>query len=187
MIQVLTISRQMGSGGDEIAAELASRLGWRCLSREIIDRAARSPGAGEAALAQLDELGILGLRPGAAARQAYRQAVERLVREAAEAGKVIILGRGGQVILRDDPRAFHVKIIGPPELRIRRLMSAERIDEEAAVNRLVASDRRRAEYLRQEYGVEWLDPSLYDLVINVRSRDLSWAVAVILEAIARRA
>lgn len=184
--KAITISRQLGSGGDEIAEMLASRLGWRCLCRDIIDRAARSSGAPEAALAEIDELKILGLRPAAAARQAYHQAVEAIIRQAAEEGEVIIVGRGGQVVLRHQPQVLHVKIVSPPDLRVRRLMTPEGIDEEAAVNRIVASDRSRAAYLRREYGIQWLDPLLYDLVINTGLGDLSWAVDLILVAVEKK-
>ena len=182
LVKVITISRQLGSGGDEIAEMLASRLGWRCLCRDIIDRAARSSGAPEAALAEIDELKILGLRPAAPARQAYRQAVEAIIRQAAEEGRAVIVGRGGQAILRHHPQALHVKIVSSPELRVRRLMAQEGINEEAAVNRIVASDRSQATYLRREHGIRWLDPLFYDLVINIGWGDFSWAVDLILLA-----
>lgn len=185
-VRVITISRQLGSGGDEIAAELAARLSWRCLSRQIIEQAARSSGSGEAALAELDELGFLGLRPSPAVRRAYIEAVEAIIHREAKAGDVIIVGRGGQVVLQHLPQVFHVKIIAPPEYRVNRLMKNEGISEDAAVNRIVASDRTRSEYLRQEFGVDWLDPMLYDLVINIRSLDTSWAVDLILNAIEKR-
>lgn len=186
-IRVITISRQMGSGGDEIAEILATQLGWRCLNRHIIERAARRSGAPEAALAMLDELNMMHLRPSPEAQLAHRLAIEQAIRDAAKEGQAIIIGRGGQVILRHQTEAFHIKIVSPPDSRVRRLMSAALIDEEAAVNRIVASDRSRAGYLRKEYGVNWLDPLLYNLVINVSPGEEQWAANLISKAIETRA
>jgi cytidylate kinase len=180
---MITISRQMGSGGDEIAEILAARLGWRCLNRHIIERAARKSGAPEAALAMLDELNMMRLRPTPEAQLAHRLAVEQAIRDAAREGQVIVVGRGGQVVLRHQAETFHIKIVSPPDARVQRLISAARIDEEAAVNRIAASDRSRANYLRKEYGANWVDPLLYDLVINVGLGKEPWAVNLIHKAI----
>lgn len=186
-IRVITISRQMGSGGDEIAEILAARLGWRCLNRHIIERAARKSGAPDAALAMLDELNMMRLHPSPEARLAHRLAVEQAIREAAREGQSIIVGRGGQVVLRHEPETFHIKVVSPPDSRVQRLMAAAKIDEEAAVNRIAASDRSRANYLRKEYGVSWVDPLLYDLVINVGPGEEQWAANLISKAIETRA
>ncbi len=185
-VRVVTLSRQLASGGDVLAEALSARLGWRCLGRDIIDAAARASGAAEAALADIDELNLLGIRPPTAAKQAYRRAVEAIIREAAAEGQVIIVGRGGQVVLGQEPSALHVKVIASTARRLRYLMVRERLDEEAAINRIVASDRARANYLRRQYGVQWLDPQLYHMMLNVDPEDLSWAQEVILRAIETR-
>ncbi len=182
-VRVITLSRQLASGGDALAEALSRRLGWRCLGRDIIDAAARASGAAEAALADIDELNLLGIRPSTTARQAYRRAVEAIIRDVAAQGRVIIVGRGGQVVLQQEPSALHVKVIAPIECRLRYLMAREHLDEEAAINRIVASDRARAGYLRRQYGAQWLDPQLYHVVLNVDPEDLLWAQEVILRAI----
>lgn len=185
-VRVVTLSRQLGSGGDELATHLAERLGWKRMDRDIIEKAARSSGAPDAALAALDEFDLFSLKPSSASRKAYRQGVERVVRQAAKEGHVVLVGRAGQVILGQQPEALHVKVVSPPELRVRRIMAATGIDEAAALNRLMASDRSRALYLRQGYGVDWLNPLLYDLVLNIKTMDLDWAVALLLQAIQGR-
>ena len=182
-VDVVTLSRQLGSGGDEVATQLAQRLGWRWMDRDIIERAARASGAPEAALAALDELNLLDLRPSAKARKSHRRSVERVVREAAEEGRVIIIGRAGHIILRDHPSAIHVKVVSPPETRVQRVMADGGIDESAALNRIVASDQSRATYIRQEYGADWLNPLHYDLIVNVRGNETAWAADLILAAV----
>ena len=186
-IQVLTLSRQLGSGGDTVAQALVERLGWRKLDRDVIDRAARSSGAPLAALADIDELNLLDLRPSAKSQRAYRHKVQSIIEQAAREGRVIVVGRGGQMILRNHPQALHVKLVAPPELRVWRLMSEEGIDEVSALNRLATSDRSRSAYLRKSFGVDWLNPLLYDLVINANTKALDWVIDLILHAVRAKA
>jgi len=168
-MNLLTLSRQLGSEGDWIAREVARELGFCYMDHQIVNRAAREAHVPEVALAHLDELGFLGLRPSPQAHRAYLNRVESILLELAEHGNVVIVGCGGQVVLRNHPQAIHVQVVTPIELRLTRLMALERIPEDAAVNRLTASDKRRATYLKENYGVDWLDPTLYDLVINTRT------------------
>lgn len=92
--------------------------------------------------------------------------VEMVIRNLALEGNVVIMGRGGQVLLRDAPCALHVPIIAPFERRVFTLVEREGIEERDAWARLRASDRARMDYLRRYHGVDWLDPRLYDVAIN---------------------
>jgi cytidylate kinase len=166
---LLTLSRQLGSEGDWVAREVALKLGFCYMDHQIVNRAAREARVPEVALAHLDELGFLGLRPSPQDHRAYLNAVESLLRELADHGNVVIVGCGAQVVLLSHARAVHVQFVAPFELRVERLMARDNIAEDAAVNRLVASDRTRATYLRENYGVDWLDPELYDMVINTKT------------------
>ena len=117
-MSAITVSRQMGSRGDELALQVAQRLGWRRVCRDLINQAARAAGVPQVALAEIDELGFLGLRPSAKDWRAYQNQVERIIRELADAGEVVIVGRGGQVVLRGRPDVWHVRVIAPPEARV---------------------------------------------------------------------
>lgn len=181
-VSVITLSRQLGSGGDRIATLLARRLAWQRIDRHIIEQAARISGSPEAALAETDELDLLGLRPSAEAQRSHRRQVEAVIREWADMGHVIIVGRASNVVLWHHPGAYHLKIVAPMARRIQRVMAQERISEDAAVNRIMASDRSRARLLRQAYGVDWLDPLYYDLVINVRAMAPDAHIDLILDA-----
>jgi CMP/dCMP kinase len=168
-MNLLTLSRQLGSDGDQIAREVALNLGYCYMDHQLVNRAARRARVPEVALAHLDELGLLGLRPSPQDHRAYINAVESLVRELAEHGNAVIVGCGAQIVLRHHPQAIHVQVVAPFELRLQRLMASEKIPEDAAVNRLIASDRTRATYLKENYGVNWAGPELYDMVINTRT------------------
>lgn len=165
-MNVVTISRQLGSQGFEVAQLLAAELGYRLVWRELINQAAIRAGAPEVALAMIDELNLLGICPPPERCQAYIEAVERVIHELAEEGRVVIVGRGGQVILRGHPDTLHVRIIAPLDVRVERLAASKSISPRAALAQIKASDRTRRLYFQKFYQVDWEDPSLYDLIIN---------------------
>jgi cytidylate kinase len=163
---VITISRQLGSLGRDVANQVAERLGYRLVWRDMINEAARRASTPEVALATIDELDLLGLSPAPSARKAYRQAVQQVMEELAQAGNVVILGRAGQIVLRDYPHLVSVRIIAPLDVRARRVAQQQGITFDAAQSQVEASDRHRRDYLEKFYQAKWDDPALYDLVIN---------------------
>ena len=183
----VTVSRQMGSLGGEIARLAARRLDYRFVWREVINRAARQAGAPEAALAAIDELGLLSICPSPQDCLAYRQAVQKIVEDLACQGNVVILGRAGQVILRGRPRALHVRVIASVQARSERLAARHNIPLKGAQEQIKASDRYRRNYLKRFYNVHWDDPELYDLVINTGQLDAAAAAELIFQAVALRA
>jgi len=96
----------------------------------------------------------------------YVDMVEMVIRDLAEEGEVAVLGRGGQIILRDTPNALHVRVVAPFEHRVRTLVQRDRIEEREAAATLGASDRAPTDYLRPYHRVEWLDATLYGRVTN---------------------
>ncbi len=179
---VITLARELGSRGDDVAVAVAEALQLRLVGRELINQAARAAGVPEVALAEIDELGLLGLKPDRKALQLYRATVERVIREQAERGDVLLVGRGGQVVLAGRPGVLHVRIIAPLAARIRCVQERCHISAEAAAARVAASDRARAAFLRRHYGVRWDDPCLYDLIINMAHLTVAGAAALICQA-----
>lgn len=172
----------MGSLGFSIAEKTAQKLGFRFVNREIINRAANAAGAHEMALSVIDELGLLGLSPSIKESQAYVEAVNQIILDLAQEGKVVLLGRAGQVILRNHPHSLHIRIIAPLEVRVSRVMQQADISHDAARARIDASDRARRRYLKRYYGVQWDDNELYDLVINTERFVVDEAVDLICQA-----
>lgn len=220
---VLTVSRQLGSRGSEIAAGVAERLSLRFVDREIIHRAAREAGVPQATLTELSYEGQRGLIervldivntmpvipqiPHAARREttapmslplsniltpaapifgqptiSYIQVIEQIIRDLADQGNVVIVGRGGQVILRGRDDTLHTHIIAPFDQRVETLMAREKIGRREARARVTASDRARSEYLRRYYHVQWSDPTLYDLVISTDKIDALTGIELIVRA-----
>ncbi|GAB4532246.1 MAG: cytidylate kinase-like family protein [Anaerolineae bacterium] len=186
-MSAITISRQMGSRGDELAQEVAGRLDWRCVCRDLINQAAQAAGVPQVALADIDELGFLGLRPSAREWAAYQSQIARIIRQLADEGNVVIVGRGGQVVLRERPDVLHVRVVAPWQIRVARLRERRHISAEAARACLEASDRARARYLRRSHGVRPDDPTLYHLILNTGLLELSQAADLIIQAVRSRA
>lgn len=209
---VITISRQYGSGGDEIAARVCETLGCRAFDKRMMAQVASDIGLSEQEIVDFSEdeykvRGFLerlfrtqrivarvgtwttdvgGTRTRTVKDLDEAQAislVRALVRHAAEEGNVLIVGRGGQAILQDNPGVFHVRVEAPLELRIQRVQQAEGLSYEEARNRIIQNDRAARDYLRRFYDVDWSDPQLYDLVINTRKISVELAAEYIVRAV----
>lgn len=162
----ITVSRQLGSMGDEVARAIARRLNFTVVCRDIINQAALQAGVPEMALAAIDDLGLIGIRPSPQARLAYQQAIREIMHEIAQSGNVVIVGRAGQVILANYPGVLHVMVIAPIAVRADRIARQQNISVEAARSQIETSDQSRSNYLKRYYHVNWKNPDLYDLVIN---------------------
>lgn len=184
---VITLSRELGSRGDDVAVALAERLGLRLVGREIINRAAQDAGAGEAALAELDELGLLGLKPSRANLERYRKKIVAIIEAQAAEGNVLLVGRGGQVVLGHRRDVLHVRITAPLSLRCATVRERCRVSTEVASARIAASDASRAGYHKRHFGVRWDDAFLYDIILNMARLTVPAAVDVIVAAVVAQA
>jgi cytidylate kinase len=179
---VITLSRELGSRGDDVATGVAARLGLRLVGRELINRAAADAGAGEVALAELDELGLLGVKPSADSLQRYREKVVEIIREQAAQGDVLLVGRGGQVALGRRRGTLHVRITAPVEARYAAVRARCGVSAEVAAARVTASDAARSGYHRRHFNVRWDDESLYDVIINMGRLTVPTAVDIVCAA-----
>lgn len=208
-MNAITISRQYGSGGGEVAARLAQRLQWQLIDHEIVAQVARELGMPEEEAEVHDEhtesfisrvLGsmqlaspellanapIVPLSPGTQ-EQIYHEALCRVVETAANTGNAVIVGRAGQVILAKRRDTLHVRIVAPFEQRVRYVMQREGLDEANARARIQQKDRDRTRYLQAQYHRDVNDPVLYDLVLNSGVIDLASLVDLIALALERKA
>lgn len=223
---IISLSRQLGAGGSEIAAGVAKALGLRIVDREAIDQAAMEAGVPEIALQELGYEGRRGLvrrildalkaspaipsvvemqrrdagtslpmprgiftpaRPLlSAAMEEYVRMVGMVIQDMAAEGNVLMMGRASQVILRDHPEALHVQVVAPLARRVEKRMRIEGLTQRDATQRILASDQARADFLRRYYGVNWLDPQLYDLVINTGRTSIQTAVQLVVLAQCQR-
>jgi len=99
-------------------------------------------------------------------RSAIVQSMQAAVQDAARAGDVVIVGRGGAFLLRHHPGARHVFLHAAEDLRLHVIMRRFRLDAGAARTRLRSVDAARAAAIRQLYRADWRDPANYDLILN---------------------
>jgi CMP/dCMP kinase len=92
--------------------------------------------------------------------------VGKIIQAIAARGDVLILGQGGQALLQGQPGACHVLFVAPPEMRVANVAKWHALSLREARRRVRGADESRADFLARYYGVRWLDPLLYHLVIN---------------------
>ena len=112
----------------------------------------------------------------------YLHLVQQMIRALAVQGRVVIMGRGAQVVLRGTPRTLHVRTVSPLEMRIHRVGQDEGIGEREAARRIRRRDAAAARYIAHYYRVNWNDPLLYHLVLNTAALGEEPAIRLILAA-----
>jgi cytidylate kinase len=180
--RVITIGGEYGSGRGEIAARVANRLGWRLVDNCLIEEIARTARIKPEEARQLDEIcdpwfhrlrkalwlgGFEGVattaQPGFDA-DALASIAQKIIEEAANNGRCIIVGRGAQCILQERRDAFHVFVYGPRRERIERVRKREEPGADAA-ELVDAWDRRREAYIRRHFAQDWKNNHLYHLMV----------------------
>jgi hypothetical protein len=131
--------------------------------------------------ALLPELAGAMVHAGYHSGEDYRRETEKLIREHARDGAVI-LGRAAAIILSDVPNALHVRLDGPPERRVEQAMAVEELSREDAERLRKSGDRAREGYVRHFYNCDARDPALYHLVIDSTSLPVAAVVDVIAAA-----
>src|SRR3954471_23261526 len=200
MAPLVTLSAAYGAGGSRIGPALAARLGVEFLDRAIptqvadrlhvpLDNAlAHDEALGDtigrlaSAFALLPELAGAAAQAGYYAGEDYRRETEKLIKEHARDGAVI-LGRAAAVILREDPTALHVRLDGPSERRVEQAMKIEGLDRDDAERLRKDGDRAREAYVRHFYGCDARDPALYHLVIDSTRLSTETVVDVVAAAV----
>lgn len=113
------------------------------------------------------------------------KAVGLIIREIASRGDVLILGQGGQALLQGQPESTHVLIVAPFEDRVARIAHEKGQAPGAARRQLRGRDESRRDYLARFHNIRWLDPLVYDLVINTARMPAGDAVSLIVQAASR--
>lgn len=109
--------------------------------------------------------------------------IRAAINAAYERGEVLIMGRGGQVVLEDKPNVLHVRLVAPFESRLATLQAETKLTAAAARRHIVQRDRATAEYLSTFYGVDVDDSTLYHLILNTAKTGVDGAIALIKAAL----
>src|SRR5712664_785813 len=212
---VITIGRQFGAGGTSVGEMLARELHADLLESRIIDEVAhRLQLPKEEVEAEDEQPGSLLARllvalgsasteplipPEAAAwqppntdpafdtRKAVLEITQHVIQEAARAGNVVIVGRGGAYILRDFPGAVHVFLRAATAARVKTVMARFKIaSEDEARKRIKSTDENWTSYIKQVYGHDRNLPAHYDMVLDTGTLGYETTVDVIVAAVEHR-
>jgi cytidylate kinase len=180
---IITIARQMGSLGSETAANVAQRLDYTLVDQAKLQRAAEDYGMLKSELEEVHER-----RPTLVTRyltmrhRAYLDMMQTIIYQYARADDVVILARGATVLLSDVPSALHVNVFAPYERRVEVVMAREGITRPIAEQVVRESDQDRAGYMRYLFDQDWMDPLLYDVMINTQVTTREHACDLIVQA-----
>jgi cytidylate kinase len=182
---IITISRGTMSGGEALAKCLSEELKYPILGREILVEAAARLGVSEETLSQKFERS-----PGlwdrlSSNRRLYIIAVQATLAEHAASGNLVYHGNAGHLLLRDIAAVMRVRLIAPMEMRQRMLMGRQHLNKDAAAEYIRNVDAERIRWTKLIYGVDWCDPALYDVVINLEKVSLPTACAMVAQMVAR--
>ncbi len=163
---IVAISRELGSGGNAIAAAVAKKLDFEYVEREIILQAAQAHGVPEEKIADVDERRLSLWERFDEEKRRYLIFLEAAYYSFAEKGNVVTAGRGGPFFLRGVSHAVKVRIMAPFEVRVRRVMEQEQVEQKAAAAKVRTYDRELSARIDYLFGLDWTLPEHYDLVIN---------------------
>ena len=163
---IITISSLSGSGRTKIAKPLAERLGYSHVDKEAIFAAAESYGWLKKSLTKMDERHVGFWERSEADRRNYLTLVEAIITDFARGDKVVIVGRGANMILQGIRHALRVKLYAPFKVRVGRIAEREGISEERAKDMVTRSDRERSSYIHYVFDEDWMNPDRYDVMLD---------------------
>ena len=189
MIKIITIEREYGSGGGEIAQLLATQLGWKLWDQLLTEEIARIAECPKAVVEVREERTdplyyrlfksfLRGSYEGSinahklkvVDSESILKITERVVQHAAKAGNSVIVGRGSQQFLKHRQDTLRVFLYAPREDKVRRLLARGKSDKEA--EQLVDTvDRERIDFIQRYFHVEWPDRPIYHAMINTAIGD----------------
>jgi cytidylate kinase len=203
-VRIITLEREYGSGGGEIAGQVAARLGWKLWDQSLTEEIARRMDCDCRAVEEHEEKrdpmyyrllkafmkgsfeGSLNApRLKMVDTECVREVVQKLLPEIADAGNCVIVGRGSAHYLGNRSDAFHVFIYAPFQERVRRLRSTGKSEKEA-IELVETVDRDRADFIKRYFDVDWPGRHRFHLMVNSGMGN-EVVVEIVLEALARYA
>jgi cytidylate kinase len=164
---ILTISREYGSGGEEIGHRVAERLGYEYVDKERLLTDLEKVGSRWGRIGrELDEVNPTLFERYDWQYQGFVARMEALILAYAAADRVVIIGRGGSFLLQTVPYCLRVRLVAPLKVRVERIMMNESLDQEAAERLIARVESDRAGYVKANFGKDWDMEQVYDLSLD---------------------
>jgi cytidylate kinase len=194
---VITISKEFGTEGEKIAAQVAQRLGFEYIGKNLVADIAKELKISESEAATFHQTSqsrilrfvdrytcsivqkVVDREHGCLDDKNYYAVTKKLVQDVYEAGDVIILGWGGQCLLRGKPDTLHVRLTKDNELKIKEIMEAENLSQKAAKTFIEREEGDLKAYIKHYFNEDWNAAHLYDLVIDMGKTSVEKAVDMI--------
>ncbi|HOO37257.1 MAG TPA: cytidylate kinase-like family protein [Deltaproteobacteria bacterium] len=198
MGKAITISRDYGCGGVELARTLAKELGYEYIDKSIVVDLAKKMNTSEGEVSSYEDGSSLKLFKvinefmtaakvqtilsndfGYVNNDGYRIGLEGLMKELADQGSVVIVGRGGQCILHNRPDVVHVRLIAPMEYKKEFYAAKSAITKDEAEAIITAKEEERKQYHLKMFDRYHNDPTLYHATINLGLVNQRYAIDMI--------
>lgn len=196
---VITISRQYGAGGSEVARRVAEALGWQVVDNELVEHVAARAGMSPAEVAEREERAPgfierltrtlaaanpeLFPPPGGTVAEMEEGSLVRItetvVTELARQGRMVLVGRAAPAVIGQKTDAVHAKLVAPKNFRVHAICERFGVEPEEAARQIEEMDTMRARYHREYYERDWNDPVNYHFTLNTGTLGLAGATDVI--------
>lgn len=181
-MSIITISSEMGALRDDLAQELCQRGKLELVDRRtLMDAVQGLVDISRDEHQLLAEQGPAMLDLSDRRRRVFAALLELVVLQYAQRGNVVIVGRGGNFLLRLVPGVLRARLVAPLELRAQRLAARENLDLERARQLASVVDQQRRTYMAHLFAADWASPLNYDLVLNLGRLSFDQALSTILD------
>ncbi len=178
----VTISEMLGTQGEKIARQVAKKLGYTFYGEAELFNAADEMGFLEDVKKLNEKSPSLFEKFFSERPKIYLNRLQSVIFEVAKKGNAVFFGRGSQLLLHSFDCAFHVLLTGSDEKRIQRVMEENRVSREVAEQMIRRSDHDKRGFLRFSFDEDWLNPQLYDLLLNTDKLSFDSAVKIVVDA-----
>jgi cytidylate kinase len=178
----ITISEMLGTKGTQVAQQVANGLNYAYYGEAELLHFAEEMGFLKD-VKKLDEKGPPLLERFFSEKpKVYLDRLQSVIFEVAKKGNALFFGKGSQLLLNSFNCALHVLVTGSMEKRIQRIMEEIKVDREIAEKMIHRSDQDKRGFLRFAFEEDWLNPNLYDLVLNTDKVTIDSATKMVMEA-----
>jgi cytidylate kinase len=181
---IITIARELGSWTSETAVKLNEALGGLLLDKEKVEGELLAKGLTDQVIQRYDER-----KPGffssfSSDQDIYLIFLKTMMLEAAEKNPItVIVGRGGNIIMKRLPNCLRIRLIAPEKLRVRNIMEEFQCPESVALKMIKASDSNRAGFCQFHFNANWSSPVNYDIVLNTEKLGTDGIIEAIKSAV----
>jgi cytidylate kinase len=203
----VTISRQFGSGGSDVARKIAHELNWNLVDQNIVDLIAQKAGLPADEVAEHEERAAglverLAQSLAATAPDVFagtsttvgepltedviHKVTQTVIAEIVQSGNSVIVGRGAHAYLENRGQTLHVFVAADEAVRIKRVAERMNVSEKEAAKHVAEKDANRRRYVESYYDRTWADPAHYHVVLNTGLLTIEEAATVIVQMVKER-